>query len=180
MEKPDRRQLLFAGAVLAVPAGSLVLLGGCQPSSAPSESAAPSAEGEANAATTKPETNPLEENRETKMQVHYLEIVTPEVDSLCKQYSAVHGVTFGDPDASLGNARTAKVDGGGMIGIRAPMRADEAPVVRPYLLVEDLEAAVSAAADAGAEVALPSMEIPGHGKIAIVIHGGIDCGFWQA
>ena len=59
------------------------------------------------------------------------------------------------------------------------MRADEEPVVRPYLLVEDIEAAVSAAQAAGAEVAVPPMEIPGHGKFAIYIQGGIEHGLWK-
>ncbi|MEM9369028.1 MAG: hydroxylase [Planctomycetota bacterium] len=113
------------------------------------------------------------------MRVHYLEIVTPEVDGLCSQYEAVHGVTFGDADVNLGGARTAKLEGGGMIGIRGPMRDSETPVVRPYVLVEDIEKSVKAAADAGAIVALPPTEIPTHGTCAVVIHGGIECGLWE-
>ena len=113
------------------------------------------------------------------MKIHYLEIVTPEVDALCDQYAAVHGITFGDPDAALGGARTATMTGGGMLGIRGPMRESEMPVVRPYALVDDISAAVDSAVKAGAELALPPMELPGHGTCAIVIHGGIDCGFWQ-
>lgn len=113
------------------------------------------------------------------MKVQYLEIVTPEVDALCRQYSEIYGVTFGDPDASLGGARTAKLEGGGMIGIRGPLRDTETPVVRPYMLVDDIKGAVESAEKAGAEVAIPPMEIPKHGMFAIVIHGGIECGFWQ-
>jgi predicted enzyme related to lactoylglutathione lyase len=123
---------------------------------------------------------PRIKNGEAKaMQIHYLEIVTPDVDALCKQYSAIHGVAFSEPNASLGNARTAKLGDGGMIGIRAPMRDSEKPVVRPYMLVKDLDKAVAAAAEAGAEVAIPRMELPGHGSIGIVILGGIDCGLWE-
>lgn len=113
------------------------------------------------------------------MHVHYLEIVTPDVDAMCTQYAQVHSVTFGDPDPNLGNARTAKLTGGGMLGIRGPLREDETPIVRPYVLVNDIAAAVTAAADAGAVIALPPMELPGHGTCAIVIQGGIDCGLWQ-
>ena len=113
------------------------------------------------------------------MKIYYLEIVTPEVDALCNQYSTVHGITFSEPDASLGGARTAKMGGGELLGIRAPMHDAESPVVRPYALVEDIKASVESAAKAGATVALPPMEIPGHGTCAIVIHGGIDCGLWQ-
>ena len=109
----------------------------------------------------------------------YLEIVTPDVDALCNQYSAIHGTTFSEPDANLGGARTAKLNGGGLVGIRGPLRETETPVIRPYVLVDDIKASVAAAADAGAEIAIPSMEIPGHGTIAIVIQGGIECGLWQ-
>lgn len=112
------------------------------------------------------------------MQVHYLEIVTPEVDSLCGQYTAIYGVTFTEPVVGLGGARVAEL-GGGRIGIRAPMRDTETPVVRPYLLVDDIKSAVELAAEAGAEIAMQPTEIPDQGLFAIVIHGGIECGFWQ-
>lgn len=105
--------------------------------------------------------------------------MTPEVDALCGQYSIVHGITFSEPDANLGGARTAKLNGDGLIGIRGPLRDTETPVVRPYMLVDDIEASVESAAQAGAEIALPPIEIPQYGTCAIVIHGGIECGFWQ-
>ena len=113
------------------------------------------------------------------MNVHYLEIVTPKVDTLCDQYSRIHGVSFSEPDANLGGARTARLNGGGFIAIRGPLRETETPVIRPYTLVDNLEEAVATAAAAGAEIAIRSMEIPGHGTIAIVIQGGIECGLWQ-
>ena len=50
-------------------------------------------------------------------------------------------MTFAEPEPGLGNARTAVLTSGGMIGVRAPMHAAEEPVVRPYLLVDDVEAA---------------------------------------
>ena len=69
--------------------------------------------------------------------------------------------------------------GGGLVGVRAPMRETEEPVVRPYWLVDDIEAAVAAAVKAGGEIAHPPMEIPGHGTFAIYIQGGIHHGLWQ-
>lgn len=113
------------------------------------------------------------------MQVHYLEIVTQEVDATCEAYSNLHGATFGEGDPGLGNARTALLANGGTIGVRAPMRDSEEPVVRPYLLVEDIDAAVAAAEKAGGEIALPPLEIPGHGKFAIYLQGGIQHGLWE-
>jgi predicted enzyme related to lactoylglutathione lyase len=113
------------------------------------------------------------------MQVHYLEIVTQEVDATCATYAQLHGVTFSERDPGLGNARTAALASGGMIGVRAPMHESEQPVVRPYLLVEDIDAAAAAAKKAGAEIAHPPMEIPGYGKFAIYIQGGNHHGLWQ-
>jgi predicted enzyme related to lactoylglutathione lyase len=113
------------------------------------------------------------------MQIHYLEIVTMEVDAVCAAYAAANKVQFGEPDAGLGNARTAALLGGGLLGVRAPLHEAEEPVVRPYLLVDDIEAAVAASVEAGGEVAHPPMEIPGHGSFAIYIQGGIQHGLWQ-
>ena len=113
------------------------------------------------------------------VQIHYLEIVTKEVDAVCAAYEAANGVRFGTPDPGLGNARTAKMPGGGLVGVRAPLRETEEPVVRPYWLVDNIEAAVAAATEAGGKIAHPPMEIPGHGTFAIYLQGGIDHGFWQ-
>lgn len=114
------------------------------------------------------------------MEIHYLEVVTTDVDATCTLYSSIHGVTFGDADQDLGGARLARWANGAMLGVRAPMHAGERPVVRPYILVEDIEAAVAAAAESGAEITVPPMEIPNHGTIAIVYQGGIESGLWQA
>jgi predicted enzyme related to lactoylglutathione lyase len=111
--------------------------------------------------------------------VQYLEIVTPSVDETCNALAQAHDVEFTEPIAALGNARTADLKGGGRIGVRAPMRDTESPVVRPYILVDDIEASVKAAESAGGAIALPPMEIPGQGTFAIYILGGIEHGLWQ-
>ena len=113
------------------------------------------------------------------MQIHYLEIVTNEVDAVCAAYSAANGTQFGEPDAGLGGAGTAALSGSGMVGVRAPMHDAESPVVRPYWLVDNIESAVAAAVEAGGEIAHPPMEIPGHGRFAIYIQGGVHHGLWQ-
>lgn len=113
------------------------------------------------------------------MKIQYLEFVTSDVDAVCATYSQVHGVTFGESDPNLGGARTAKLSDGGMLGVRAPMRETEKPVVRPYMLVDDIESAVAAAEKSGAEIAMPAMEIKGYGKFAIFIQNGIESGLWQ-
>jgi hypothetical protein len=59
------------------------------------------------------------------------------------------------------------------------MHETEEPAVRPYWLVDDIEAAVAAAVEAGGQVAHPPLEIPDHGKFAIFIQGGVHHGLWQ-
>lgn len=113
------------------------------------------------------------------MQIQYLEIVTAEVDATCSALEKAHSVQFGAAEADLGNARTAALPGGGLIGVRAPMHDAEGPVVRPYVLVADIESAVEAATASGGELALPPTAIPGRGTFAIYFLGGIQHGLWQ-
>jgi predicted enzyme related to lactoylglutathione lyase len=113
------------------------------------------------------------------MRIQYLEIVTKDVDAVCAAYAAMNGVQFGESVAGFGNARTASLAGGGLVGVRAPLRETEDPVVRPYWLVEDIEVAVAAVVEAGGQVAVPPTEMPGHGMFAIYLHGGNDHGLWQ-
>jgi len=120
-----------------------------------------------------------EHEKEEAVRIHYLEIVTADVEATCGSLAKLHDVTFGEPEAQLGNARTAALAGGGRIGVRAPMHEAEKPVVRPYVLVKDVAASVEAAKATGGELAVPPMEIPGQGKIAIYFLEGIEHGLWQ-
>jgi uncharacterized protein len=113
------------------------------------------------------------------MKVQYLEIVTREVDAVCAAYATALGLRFGEPDAGLGGARTATLAGGGLVGVRAPLRTTEDPVVRSYWLVPDIEIALAAVVRAGGKVAHPPLELPGHGTFAIYLLGGNDHGLWQ-
>ena len=113
------------------------------------------------------------------MQIHYLEFVTKDVDAVCSAYTSAHNVQFSDPVAALGGARTAKLSGGGIIGVRGPLRDNEEPIVRPYVLVDDIEAAAAGAVKAGAFLALPPMPLPGYGTCAIYLLGGNEHGLWQ-
>jgi len=113
------------------------------------------------------------------MKIQYLEIVTKEVEAVCAAYASAHKVQFGKPEAGLGNARTATLAGGGLVGVRAPLRQTEEPVVRPYWLVDDIDAAIAAVVQSGGVIAVPPMEIPGHGRFAIYLLGGNNHGVWQ-
>lgn len=113
------------------------------------------------------------------MPIHYLEIVATDVDAVCSAYAQIGKLQFGEPQAELGNARTATTEEGGLIGVRAPMHEAEEPVVRPYWLIQDIKAAVAAAVEMGGEIAHAPLEIPGRGVFAIYILGGVHHGLWQ-
>lgn len=174
MRNTNRRDLLRLGLGLVTIPGTMLSIGCSGSDETPTtDGPVPDQPAPENDETTPPISN------ETSMQIQYLEIVTPDAEAVCKTYSSVHGLTFGDPEPSFGNARTAKLTGGGMIGVRQPMRETESPVVRPYALVTDIKAAVDAAEAAGATIAMPPTPIPGHGTFAIFIQGGIESGVWQ-
>ena len=177
----DRRKLLRAGIAFALPMGGIALLGGCQPTDETvDDGKTTGGESPEKKEPEKPEQETSKsETKGKSMQLQYLEIVTSDAERLCQYYASIHGITFSEPVMNLGNARTAKMEGGTVLAIRGPMRESEAPAIRPYTLVDDVEKAVAAAKEAGAEIAIPKMEIPEHGTIAIVIIDGIECGLWQ-
>ena len=113
------------------------------------------------------------------MAVHYLEIVSDDVDTLAALYERVHGLSFGPPDPDLGQARVATRADGTLVGIRKPLAAHEQPIMRTYLAVDDIQLAVKHAEDAGAIVAYPPTLQGQRGTFAIVIRGDVQHGLWQ-
>ncbi|WP_133406748.1 VOC family protein [Parashewanella tropica] len=112
-------------------------------------------------------------------KIHYLEVVTSDAEQVCSLYSKSLNILFSDVIPELGNARTATLSNGSLLGIRAPMHDAEEPTTRPYYLTDDIELAVSEAEKLGADVMVPPMDIPERGKCAIVLFGTIQSGFWQ-
>ena len=113
------------------------------------------------------------------MTVHYLEIVSDDVDTLTELYRRVHGLSFSPPDADLGQARVATRADGTLVGIRKPLAAHEEPIVRTYLAVDDIARAVAEAEKSGAVVAYPPTRQGARGTFAILIQGGVQHGLWQ-
>jgi predicted enzyme related to lactoylglutathione lyase len=113
------------------------------------------------------------------MTVHYLEIVSEDVDTLTALYERLHGLSFGPPTPDLGHARVATRPDGTLVGIRKPLAAHEQPILRVYVAVEDIQQAVTKAEDSGAMVAYPPTRQGDRGSFAIVIHGGVQHGLWQ-
>jgi len=113
------------------------------------------------------------------MAAHYLEIVCHDVDATTALYQRMHGLSFGPPDPDLGQARVATSEDGSLVGIRKPLAAHEQPIVRTYLVVEDIARAVEAAAAGGAMVAYGPTPQGQRGTFAIVIQGDLQHGLWQ-
>ena len=113
------------------------------------------------------------------MAVHYLEIVSNDVDTLTGLYERMHGLSFGSPDPDLGQARVATRTDGTLVGIRKPLAAHEQPIVRIYLAVGDIQQAVKNAEESGATIAYPPTRQGSQGTFAIVIQGEVEHGLWQ-
>lgn len=113
------------------------------------------------------------------MKIHYLEIVSHDVNGVCKAYESTYSANFSKSEPLLGGAKTCKLPDGSILGIREPLRDNEEPVVRPYWLVENMEQAVANLEAEGAEIAVAPTEIPGKGVFAIYLLGSNEHGLWQ-
>ena len=116
---------------------------------------------------------------QSNMRIHYLEIVSPNVAEQCSALERVHGLSFGSPVADLGQARVAESPDGSLIGVRAPLAQHEQPIIRTYLVVEDIATAVREAEAAGAVIAYPPTQQGDTGTWAIYILGDVQIGLWQ-
>jgi predicted enzyme related to lactoylglutathione lyase len=95
--------------------------------------------------------------RNSKMAVHYLEIVSDDADALIGLYQRMQGLSFGPPNPDLGQARVATQADGSRIGIRKPLAAHEQPIMRTYLAVDDIPQAIRTAEESGAMIAYPQL-----------------------
>ncbi len=109
--------------------------------------------------------------------MHYIEHVSVDPAAAIQTLEAT-GWRFGEPKEELGGARIAERRGL-IVAVRGELTPGEAPVMRAYTRVADLDAAYNAALAAGATDMLSSMEIPGRGRIAIYGIGGLEMGLWQ-
>ena len=113
------------------------------------------------------------------VRVHYLEIVCKDVDAHCAALERVHGISFGDKVADLGQARVAGAPDGSLVGVRSPLAEHEQPIVRTYVAVEDIALAIKDAEAAGGTVAYPPTKQGDTGTWAIYILGDVQYGLWQ-
>ena len=120
-----------------------------------------------------------DQNGQSNMRIHYLEIVCHDVAAQSAALERVHGLSFGPAVADLGQARVAEAPDGSLIGVRAPLAQHEQPIIRTYLEVEDIARAVEEAEAAGAVIAYPPTQQGDTGTWAIYILGDVQIGLWQ-
>lgn len=120
-----------------------------------------------------------EQNGQSNVRIHYLEIVCHDVAAQSAALERVHGLSFGPVVADLGQARVAETPDGTLIGVRAPLAEHEQPIIRTYLEVEDIARAVEDAEAAGAVIAYPPTQQGDTGTWAIYILGDVQFGLWQ-
>jgi predicted enzyme related to lactoylglutathione lyase len=111
---------------------------------------------------------------------NYIEVVTSDVAATRGLYESTLGVSFSEPDPDLGRAQVAVLPDGSLLGVRGPLAEHDVPVVRVYFAVTDIAAAVSQAETDGAMLAYGPVEQGARGSFAIVIHSGVQIGYWQA
>lgn len=68
----------------------------------------------------------------TVMIIHYLEIVSLDVDAACNAHEIAHSVSFRLPDDLPGGAKTCVLSDDSIVGVRGQLRDTDEPVVRPY------------------------------------------------
>jgi predicted enzyme related to lactoylglutathione lyase len=120
-----------------------------------------------------------DQNGQSNVRIHYLEIVSQDVGAQCAALEQMHGLSFGPAAADLGQARVAEAPDGSLIGVRAPLAQHEQPIIRTYLEVEDIARAVEEAEAAGAAIAYPPTRQGETGTWAIYILGDVQIGLWQ-
>jgi predicted enzyme related to lactoylglutathione lyase len=111
--------------------------------------------------------------------ITHVEFPADDPDRARRFYEAVAGWEFGSmpefPDYWL--FRTEEGHGGGL-GTRGE---SVGRVIRVYITVDDLEAAVAAAEANGGSVVTPPSDVPGQGCFAAVLDSeGSEIGLWQA
>jgi predicted enzyme related to lactoylglutathione lyase len=107
---------------------------------------------------------------------HWNELMTRDVERAKKFYADTVGWSYdGMPMPGAGTYWLAKMGDqpvAGIFDINAPEYTDVPENWMPYLAVDDVDARVKKAVAAGAKVMKPAFEVPGVGRIVILMEPG--------
>jgi len=112
-------------------------------------------------------------------EITHVEFPADDVERAKRFYSAVAGWELGEAGGTPGYwmFRTSETTGGGL-GKRGETVGS---VIRVYITVDQLEAAVAAAEANGGSVVTPPSEVPGMGRFAAVRDSeGNEVGLWES
>jgi predicted enzyme related to lactoylglutathione lyase len=112
-------------------------------------------------------------------ELNHVDIPADDVERAKRFYSGVFGWSFqempGFPDYFLYRSGPGEIGGGlGKRGVTAPQG------LRPYAIVDDIDASTAKATELGGRVTVPKTEVPGQGWYAAVQDTeGSEFGLWQ-
>jgi predicted enzyme related to lactoylglutathione lyase len=112
----------------------------------------------------------------------WVDLATPDVDAAAEFYAGLFGWSTPErPDsAEMGGYRRASKDGADVAGMFPLMQEGQPPVWSTYVSVEDADATVAAAKEAGGNVIAEPMDISDFGRMAVFSDPtGAVIGIWQ-
>ena len=112
----------------------------------------------------------------THGQFHWNELMTRNVESAKKFYADTLGWSYDTMAMPGGGTYTLAIAGGkpvgGIFDIDSPAYQGVPESWMPYIAVDDVDARVSKAAKAGAKVMKPAFDVPGVGRIVMLLEPG--------
>lgn len=110
----------------------------------------------------------------------WVDLATSDLDGAETFYGELLGWSVTDLGPDAGGYRMAFKDGKQVAGLSNVMSPDQPPAWSTYIGVEDAEAVVAAATDAGASVLLPPMDVMTAGRMAVLTDPtGAVFSLWQ-
>ena len=110
----------------------------------------------------------------------WVDVATPDIDASAAFYCGLFGWEFGGahPEIPYG---MFLLDGKLVAGVGALQDENQPPAWATYIAADDADATVAAAVAAGAQVAVPAMDILDSGRMAVLIDPvGAFIGLWQS
>jgi predicted enzyme related to lactoylglutathione lyase len=110
----------------------------------------------------------------------WVDLMTTDVDRSREFYGQLFGWEAEEPNAEFGGYLTFTLNGTPVAGCMASQAETDTPVWSVYLNAADAAKTVDAAAEYGAQIIVPSMQVGDLGTMAVLGDpGGASIGLWQ-
>lgn len=112
----------------------------------------------------------------------WIDLGTPDQDDAGEFYGALFGWELKEDENAeqTGGYRTAQLDGNAVGGVMKLMQEGQPPAWSPYVCVEDVDATVGKAREAGGSVVVEPMSVLDYGRMAFIADpSGAVLGLWQ-